>query len=86
MPIVELLEQCMTAAQQLGYAVRHEWLNSRGGGACEFSGKKWIFIDIAQSPEEQLDQVIELLRKDPQLDQLHLSSELRSLVDRRRAA
>ena len=86
MPIVEMLEQSIAVVQQLGYGIRYEWLDGRGGGTCEFSGQKWIFIDIAQSPEDQLEQVIELLRSERKLDQLQLSRELRSLIDPRKAA
>jgi hypothetical protein len=62
---VELLEQAIAEAERLGYGVRHEWLGGNGGGACEFAGRKWIFIDLALSVMEQLDQVTEALRDEP---------------------
>jgi hypothetical protein len=65
MHTVELLEQTIGAAEKLGYGVRHEWLGGTGGGACEFAGRKWIFVDLSLSVIEQLDQVTEALRSDP---------------------
>jgi hypothetical protein len=88
MHTVELLEQAIDAAQRLGYGVRHEWLGGSGGGACEFGGRKWIFVDLALSAAEQLDQVVAALESDPALARLELPRALSSLLAarRRRAA
>jgi len=86
MQTVELLEAGFAAAQQLGYSIRHEWLDGNGGGVCEFGGTKWIFVDLAQNPNEQLDQVVEAIRNDSDWERLDLATELRSLVRRRKAA
>lgn len=86
MRIVEQLEQCLSIAHQIGYDVRHEWLDGDGGGACEFGGKKWLFVDLAKTPAEQLDQVIEAMHGEPALVDVDLSAEVRSLFDGRRAA
>ena len=86
MRTVELLVECQEVAQRLGYAIRHEWLDGEAGGACEFGGKKWIFVDLAQSPDEQLEQVIEALRIEPQLCELSVSSALKSIITERKAA
>ena len=63
----ELLREATALAQSLGYGVRHEWLDGGQGGGCEIAGKKWLFVDLALNPLEQLDQVIQALRADPQL-------------------
>lgn len=65
MHTVDLLEQAVRAAQQAGYHIRHEWLGGNGGGACEIKGRKSLFIDLAQSPEEQLESVLQALRQQP---------------------
>ena len=83
MHTVELLEQALAAAQRLGYGIRHEWLGGTGGGFCEFGGRKWIFVDLALSTVEQLDQVAAALRQDPALPSLELSRPLHSLLDLR---
>ena len=60
MHTVEMIEQLVGVAEQLGYEVRHEYLGGTGGGACEFSGRKWIFVDLALNSVEQLDQLTEM--------------------------
>lgn len=85
MHTVELLEQACDAAEQLGYRTRQEWLGGAGGGACEFAGKKWIFIDLAVSVFEQLEQVVTALRQDPGVYLLDLSPPLQQALGIRRA-
>jgi hypothetical protein len=65
MHTVELLERLKELAENAGYTVRHEWLGGVGGGACEFAGRKWIFVDLSLSVVEQLDQIAEALAADP---------------------
>jgi len=65
MRTVEMLERLKELAENAGYTVRHEWLGGVGGGACEFAGRKWIFIDLSLSVVEQLDQVALALQDDP---------------------
>lgn len=86
MHTVELLEEACGVAESLGYKIRQEWLGGSGGGACEFSGQKWIFIDLALNAIEQLDQVSEALRHDPSIYLADLSGPLQQLLDIRRAA
>jgi hypothetical protein len=86
MHTVELLEQALAVAEQLGYHVRHEWLGGSGGGACEFAGKKWLFVDLARNPVEQLDQVAKALLADPAIYAVDLSPALRKLLGIRRTA
>jgi hypothetical protein len=86
MHTVELLAQSLEVAEQLGYKVRHEWLGGTGGGACEFAAQKWIFVDLALTTIEQLEQVTSALRQDPALFTLDLSAPLRKSLGVRRAA
>jgi len=86
MRTVELLEQSLSVAQELGYRVRHEWLGGSGGGACEFGGRKWLFVDLALAADEQLEQICHALRADAGIDLADLSQSLRRLLDRKRAA
>jgi hypothetical protein len=86
MHTVELLEQAQEVAEDLGYRVRHEWLGGNGGGACEFAGAKWIFVDLALNPVEQLHQIAQALRADPAIYLTTLSPELQHLLEIRRVA
>jgi hypothetical protein len=62
MHTVELLNEALQAARQLGYEVRQDWLGGNGGGHCLVRGRKWLLLDMAQTTEEQLDVVAEALR------------------------
>jgi hypothetical protein len=86
MHTVDLLEQALHAAAQLGYAVRQEWLGGSGGGGCEIKGQKWIFLDLALSLPDQLEQVAEVLRREPGAGRVPLTPALRKLVYPRKAA
>ncbi len=67
MHTIEMLEQLTALAGQMGYVIRQEWLGGSGGGACEFGGRRYIFVDLALSALEQLEQVAAALRSDPSL-------------------
>lgn len=59
MNTIERLRAALDAARQSGYEVRTEHLDGMGGGACEVLGRKQLFVDVSQSPREQLEQVLE---------------------------
>ncbi len=86
MRTVEVLEQALTVAEQVGYRVRHEWLGGAAGGSCEFAGRRWIFVDLSLGVDEQLEQVIEALKVDPAVFLQDVGPELRRLLDLPRAA
>ena len=86
MHTVELLEHMKDTAERAGYTVRLEWLGGAGGGACEFAGRKWIFVDLALSVVEQLDQVTKALKDDPTVGMLELPPPVRGQLALRRAA
>jgi hypothetical protein len=70
MHTVERFERLKELAHDAGYTVRQEWLGGAGGGACEFAGRKWIFIDLSLSVVEQLEQIAGALRGDPAIGRL----------------
>jgi hypothetical protein len=85
MHTVDVLEEALRTAGRLGYTVRQEWLEG-GGGLCEFQGKRWIFLDLSRPALEQLEEVLNVLRHDPQLRAQPVSPLLRRLCERRQAA
>ncbi|MFP6675326.1 MAG: hypothetical protein VB878_09660, partial [Pirellulaceae bacterium] len=85
MHTVDLLHEALETAQQLGYGIRHEWLGT-GGGACELTGRKWLFVDLAMNSQEQLEKVCEALQQDARLDCSKLSDGLSRWLQFRRAA
>lgn len=63
MNAAHLLAEATELARQLQFHVREEYLEGAGGGHCSFSGKKWLLLDVTQSPEEQLSDVVDALRQ-----------------------
>ena len=86
MHTVELLEQALDLAERLGYQVRQEWLGGNGGGGCELYGRKVLFLDLATGPEDQLDQVLDTLRHEPDAAALPMAHQLRNLLKLRKSA
>jgi hypothetical protein len=85
---VEALNQALETARRLGFKVRLEWLGGNGGGACEIRGEKWIFVDLANNAEEQLDCVLEALKQeaDESVLPLPIQPDLQQLIERRKSA
>ena len=65
MHTIERLERLKDLAERAGYTVRQEWLGGVAGGACQFAGRKWIFLDLSLSVIEQLEQMADALHGDP---------------------
>ena len=86
MHTVDQLEHALRLAERLGFRIRQEWLGGSGGGACEFGGQRWLFVDLALSAVEQLDQVIQAVSDDPALGLIPVHPSLRRLLARRQAA
>ncbi|MHC4176436.1 MAG: hypothetical protein ACYSWU_02960 [Planctomycetota bacterium] len=86
MHTVELLESALDLADRLGYRIRHEWLGGLAGGGCELRGQKILFLDLALGPEDQLDQVVDTLRREPGATGLAMPHELRELLRLRKSA
>ncbi len=86
MHTVELLEEAIALATRSGVGVRQDWFGGSTAGACEFNGRKWIFIDLSLSLREQLDQVLEGLRELAEFADPAPSRRLQSLLSFRKAA
>jgi hypothetical protein len=86
MHTIELLEQALEVATRLGYTIRQEWLAGNGGGGCELKGRKLLFLDLDLGPVEQLEQVLETLRRELDAPQLPMPHELRELLKLRKSA
>lgn len=86
MHTVDLLEQALDVARRLGYRVRLEWLDGQTGGACELCGKRFLFLDLAQGPAEQLELVLDALCREDHLPELPMHRDLRQRITERKAA
>jgi len=86
MHTVELLEEAIALAKGVGYQVRHDWLGGSGGGYCEIRGQKWIFLDLAVGHLDQLELVLETLRRESELAALPMPCQLQELLAVRKSA
>lgn len=86
MHTVELLQEALESARRLGYEVRQDWLGGDGGGHCLVRGRRLLLLDVAQSPDEQLDVVVDALRGEPRMPSLKISHTLAERLDVRTAA
>jgi len=86
MHTVEMLEAALVLAGQIGYRVREEWLDGRGGGGCEIQGQKWMFLDLAHSVDEQLETVLDALRADSAILVATMPDELRHVLGLQKSA
>ncbi|HUT93676.1 MAG TPA: hypothetical protein VMY37_29705 [Thermoguttaceae bacterium] len=86
MHTVELLEAAIALAEQVGYRVRQEWLDGSGGGDCEIRGQKLVFLDLAVGPLDQLELLLDVLRREPAAVSLPMPHPLRELLAVRKSA
>lgn len=71
MNAVNLLSLATETARAAGYEIREEVLDGAGGGHCVIRGKKCLLLDMTQSHRDQLSDVIDALRAEPELANLH---------------
>jgi hypothetical protein len=86
MHTVDMVKEAIALARRAGYRIRQEYLGGALGGGCEFSGQKWIFLDVSLGPVDQLDQILEALRHDPDVVGLPMPDELRQRIGVRKIA
>ncbi len=86
MHTVDALEEALKLAERLGYQLRQEWLGGSGGGDCEVKGRKWLFLDLALAPIEQLEHVLDTLRREPAAYSMAMPEPLRRMLGQRKAA
>ena len=67
MSTIEQIDHLVNIAEQLGYRIRYDYFGGTGGGVCEYSGKKFLFLDLALTAVEQLEQLQIALANEPLL-------------------
>jgi Spy/CpxP family protein refolding chaperone len=86
MHTVEMLSQAIDLARRLGYQIREDQLEGAGGGHCLIRGQKWLLLDLTQSAEEQLRDVLDAVRCDRQLVQVDVPPALVDSLQLQKAA
>ena len=82
----DLMESALKFAKSQGYSIRYEWFGGNGGGSCEISGKKWMFIDLALNTVDQCDLVIQCLQADKAIQTSPIPAPLRKYLAQDKAA
>ncbi len=86
MHTVDLLDEALVLAKRFGYDVRQVWLGGSGGGGCEVRGRKCLYLDLAVGADEQLDLVLDALRREPMVHCCSMPERLRQLLRLRKVA
>ena len=86
MNVVALLAEAADLAKKMHYHVREEFLDGAGGGHCFFSGKKVLLLDVTQSAEEQLNDVLDALREESGVREHPVSDQLAQQLQLTKAA
>lgn len=68
MHTAELLSQAIDLSRRAGYQIREEALEGAGGGHCLIRGQKWLLLDLTQTQQEQLNDVVDALRSESDLE------------------
>lgn len=68
MHTAQLLSQALDLSRRVGYQIREEVLEGAGGGHCLIRGQKWLLIDLTQTQQEQLNDIVDALRSESELD------------------
>lgn len=84
MSTIEQIDQMVNIAEKLGYKVRYDYFGGTGGGICEFSGNKFLFIDLALTSAEQFEILKDALDNEPLLSRVQ--NESTEQAQTRRAA
>jgi len=76
MHTAQLLSQALDLSRRCDYQIREETLEGAGGGHCLIRGQKWLLLDLTQTHQEQLSDVVDALRSEPKLDLSEVSETL----------
>ncbi len=64
MNAVEQFDELIATATNAGYRIRYDNFGGTGGGVCQFGGARWLFVDLALSTEDRLEQLTVALEND----------------------
>ena len=76
MHTAQLLSIAINTARTNGFQIREEALDGAGGGHCLIQGQKCLLLDLTQSQDDQLEDVIDALRSESNLEVARIPREL----------
>lgn len=62
MHTVDLLEEALLLAEKKGILIRRQWMAEGLGGMCRIGQQQLLFVNLAATCDEQLNQVIDALQ------------------------
>lgn len=65
MSVVTQIDQWLETARKLNFKIRYDYFGGTGNSVCEFGGNKWLFVDLALSTLDQLEQIQQAVKSDP---------------------
>jgi len=77
---IEIIREATATLKSAGYRIRQDWFGGEGGGRCTVRGQKQIFLDLAQSPQDQLDTLLTAIREDEDIDPAELSPAIQAAL------
>jgi len=77
---IEIIREATTTLKSAGYRIRQDWFGGEGGGRCVVRGQKQIFLDLAQTPQDQLEMLLATIREDEDIDPASLSPALQAAL------
>jgi hypothetical protein len=76
-----LLNELLDLAERIGIEVRQDYLGGEGGGICQLRGQKVLFLDMAATLADQLDQTAEALAEIEGVKDQYLLPKVRQLLE-----
>ena len=84
--LTQLFDEAVALLDAQGFVLRYEHLGGNGTGYCQMGERLLMVIDVAQSVDDQLQQLTCAIASQPIPSSVEPSSELLALVDQEREA
>jgi hypothetical protein len=78
---IEMLRAGLRTLKNHGIQIREEYLGGNRGAFCEIKGQKQVFLDLADSIDDQLALIIETLQQLKSVDLQELPPPLKEYVE-----
>lgn len=72
----QLVDEAIRVLEAQGFEIRYEHLGGAGTGYCQLGEKRWVVVDVAQSAEDQLEQLAIAIATRPLPAEMQLSEQL----------
>ena len=78
----QILESLLATAEELGFEVRNEQIDSvTGGGLCKLKNRFVLFINRTSPLTEQINAAATALKDRPELESIYLRPQVRDAIE-----